>query len=71
MKLKDYIAALNDLVQKDPSLLDSELVYETHDYRIMKLDNPPIIGHYTEGHFYAWSPVPFIEKRVNNSLRIV
>lgn len=72
MKLKDYLYELNKMVEKDPSLLECEVVYEDiNDTKIKKLDDLPIIGHHYGTEFYALSPVPFVEKNATNAIRLV
>jgi hypothetical protein len=71
MKLKDYIKMLSKMTEQDSSLLECEVVYEDHESNIKVVDTNPMIGHFTSGHFYAWSPVPYIEKRPTNAVRLV
>ena len=71
MKLKDYINTLTKMTEKDPLLLECEVVYEDHENKTKKLDAEPIIGYHSGTHFYALSPVPFVEKRPNNAVKLI
>lgn len=71
MKLKDYLYELNKMIEQDSTLLECEVVYEDVDSKVKKVDSLPIIGHHYGTEFYALSPVPFVEKRANNAIRLV
>jgi hypothetical protein len=71
MKLKEYLLKLEQLVEQEPFLLDCEVIFETDEHIAKLVDFPPIIGHKDGNVFHVMSPVPFIEKKQINAIRLV
>lgn len=71
MKLKEYLLKLEQLVEQEPGLLDCEVIFETEDHIAKLVEFPPALGHKEGSVFHILSPVPFIEKKQLNAIKLV